>query len=117
MFASTSVVSTRRCTLASHELDLRNIKVHAHLKFLVSGQSKQASKQASKHRYTHACAMKSHYSVGLTQARPNNCSFAGAIVCVLTVQPLNKQFVETRHTECKVYANSFHCILKVTLLL
>ena len=70
MFASTSVVSTRCCTLASHELDLRNIKVHAHLKFLVSGQSKQASKQASID--THTRAQCSHASVGLAQARPNN---------------------------------------------
>ena len=52
-----------------HELDLRNIKVRAYLKFLVSGRSKQAIKQSSKH--THACAQWSHASVGLAQARPN----------------------------------------------
>ena len=36
------------------------------------GPSKQASKQASKH--THACAHRSHASVGLAQARPNEAS-------------------------------------------
>jgi len=39
--------------------------------FTVSGQSKQASKQASKH--SHARMQWSHASVGLAQARPNNC--------------------------------------------
>ena len=37
----------------SHKLDLCNIKIHAHLKFSVSGRSKQASKHTSIH--THVC--------------------------------------------------------------
>ena len=52
-----------------HDIDLREIFECAHLKFTVSGRSKQASKQASKH--THTCAQCSHASVGLAQARPN----------------------------------------------
>ena len=38
----------------------------AHLKFMVSGQSKQAS------NHTHTRVQRSHASVGLTQACPNN---------------------------------------------
>ena len=46
-----------------HDIHLHEIFEHAHLKFTVSGRSKQASKQASKHTYTHAQC--SHASVGL----------------------------------------------------
>ena len=60
--ASTSVIfasGPRYCTLtvALHwpHIDLREIFECAHLKFTVSGRSKQASKQA----YTHTCAMQS----------------------------------------------------------
>ena len=34
-------------------VELHEIFECAHLKFMVSGRSKQVSKQASKHRYTH----------------------------------------------------------------
>ena len=57
MCASTSVVSTpgnRCCTLAIATSSTSVIlKIHAHLKFSVSGRSKQASKQASIHK--HVC--------------------------------------------------------------
>ena len=64
MRASTSVVfasGPRYCTLtvALHwpqmlYVELREIFECAHLKFMVSGRSKQASKQASKDTHTHA---------------------------------------------------------------
>ena len=62
MCASTSVISIpgyRRCTRNSHKLDLRNIDIRAHLKFSVSGQSKQASID------THTHVQRIHASVGL----------------------------------------------------
>ena len=51
-------------------IDLHEIFEYAHLKFAVSGRSKQASKQASIDIHTRAQC--SHASVGLAQARPNN---------------------------------------------
>ena len=69
MCASSSVVSTqgnRRCTLAIAMSSISVIlKIRAHLKFSVSGWSKQASID------THTRAQSSHTSVGLAQARPN----------------------------------------------
>ena len=49
-----------------HDIDLREIFEYAHLKFMVSGRPKQASK------HTHTCAQYSPASVGLAQARPNH---------------------------------------------
>ena len=49
-------------------VNLREIFEYAHLKFTVSGRSKQASK------HTHARAQCSHASVGLAQARPSKWS-------------------------------------------
>ena len=48
----------------------REIFECAHLKFTVSGRSKQTNK------HTHTSAQCSHASVGLTQARPNNSNIA-----------------------------------------
>ena len=59
---------TFTCFTMTDDIGLREIFEHAHLKFTVSGLSKQASK------HTHACAQWSHASVGLAQARPNNCT-------------------------------------------
>ena len=53
-----------------HDIDLREIFECAHLKFTVSGRSKQATKQANKH--THTCVQCGHTSVGLTQAQQQN---------------------------------------------
>ena len=49
-----------------YDIDHREIFECAHLKFTVSGRSKQASK------HTHARAQCSHASVGLAQACPND---------------------------------------------
>ena len=73
MCASTSVISTpgnRRCTLAIATSSISVIlKIRAHLKFSVSGRSKQASID------THTHAQCSHASVGLAQIRPKcSCS-------------------------------------------
>ena len=67
--ASTSVVfapGPRYCTLtvALHwphmfHVDLREIFECAHLKFMVSGRSKQTNKQTNVQAYTHVCAMQS----------------------------------------------------------
>ena len=78
MCASTSVVFAlgyRHCTLTVRLpqaftcfIDLHEIFECAHLKFTVSGQSKQA------HKHTHTRAQCCHASVGLAQAHPNDLS-------------------------------------------
>ena len=64
-----------------HDVDHREIFECAHLKFMVSGRSKQASKQASID--THMRAQCSHASVGLAQVRPNyplsQCTVKGLV--------------------------------------
>ena len=56
-------------TCFMHDIDLREIFECTHLKFTVSGRSKQASK------HTHTRAQCSHASVGLAQPRSNNGQF------------------------------------------
>ena len=52
------------------EVHMDNCGGCAHLKFMVSGRSKQTSK------HTHARVQCSHASVVLAQARPNYCTFS-----------------------------------------
>ena len=82
-------------------VDLREIFEYAHLKFTVSGQSKQVRKQASKQASidTHACAQCSHASVGLAQARPkyptffHSCFFFGTQNVAIEINPLNSEVI------------------------
>ena len=67
---------------------LHNIgpREYAHLKFTVSGRSKQANK------HTHTRAQCSHASVGLTQACPNQtCNLIGYVAPVASTQKTTKQ--------------------------
>ena len=86
-----------------HDINLREIFECAHLKFTVSGRSKQASKQASKQtniHITHARAQCSHASVGLAPIKTFWChfmlasspvSFLASFCCTLYVTGARKE--------------------------